>query len=372
MSQKKLDINPISQWSNFNGRPFMIAGPCSAESEEQMLTIAKGLKPLQIQLFRAGIWKPRTRPGAFEGHGEEALKWLMRVKEETGIPVATEVANGNHVEACLKHGVDVLWIGARSTVNPFTVQEIADALKGTDIPVLIKNPVNPDIDLWIGAIERIHHAGIHSIAALHRGFSSYEKTMYRNKPMWEIPVELKRRLPEIPIICDPSHICGVRDLIRQVSQQALDMNFEGLMIETHHDPEEAWSDKDQQVTPEALKQILQTLIVRVRQSQDVTIKATLEELRELIDKYDEDLIRVLKDRMDIVRQIGLFKKENNITILQPSRWDEIIATRQNWANSPYLSDDLIHHLFELIHKESILNQTRIMNDGTKTDDSEKN
>ncbi|HXH20040.1 MAG TPA: bifunctional 3-deoxy-7-phosphoheptulonate synthase/chorismate mutase type II [Chitinophagales bacterium] len=342
-------------------RPFLIAGPCSAETEEQVMETARSLKPLNIALFRSGIWKPRTRPGAFEGIGAVGLKWLQRVKHETGLRVAVEVAKTKHVELCLKHGIDVLWIGARSTVNPFTVQEIADALKGVDIPVMVKNPVNPDLNLWIGAMERIQNAGIKNVLAIHRGFSSIEKTKYRNQPMWEIPIELKGYYPGLPMICDPSHICGRRDLLQQVAQQAMDLNFDGLMIETHPHPDKAWSDREQQVTPEGLKMLLENLNIREKGVTTKKLKATLEELRELVDKHDDELIRALKERMDVIEQIGLFKKENNIAVLQPERWHEIAHTRTELAKELGLSDELILKIFQLIHQESIRQQTEILN-----------
>ncbi len=359
MHPSGLDIL-FSKKSGFR-RPLLIAGPCSAESEEQVLETAHALLNNGIALFRSGIWKPRTRPGAFEGVGTLGLKWLQQVKKETGLPVTVEVATARHVELCLKHEIDVLWIGARSTVNPFTVQEIADALLGVNIPVMIKNPVNPDLNLWIGAIERIGNAGVKKIVAIHRGFSSFEKNKYRNKPMWEIPIELKRLFPQLPIICDPSHISGNREWLPSVSQQAMDLNFDGLMIETHPNPERAMSDREQQLTPAALKMLVENLVIREISPDNLVLKATLEELREIVDRYDEELVRALKERLEVIHQIGIFKKENSISILQPERWNEIVNTRTEWARKFGISEELMLHIFQLIHQESIVKQTEILN-----------
>ncbi|GIV33523.1 MAG: cytochrome c4 [Chitinophagales bacterium] len=342
-------------------RPFLVCGPCSAESEHQVMQTAYALSGLPVTLFRAGIWKPRTRPGAFEGVGAVGLQWLQRVKQETGLRTTVEVARGQHVELCLRHQIDVLWIGARSTANPFTVQEIADALRGTDIPVMVKNPINPDLNLWLGAIERLENAGIQKLIAIHRGFSSAERGGYRNKPMWELPIELKRLRPDLPIICDPSHICGKRDLIPRIAQQAMDLNFDGLMLEVHPEPDKALSDPAQQLTPNALTQLLQALVVREKGATGSMLRATLRELREIVDKHDEELILALKERMKVIEQIGLFKKENNIAVLQPERWKDIVETRTAWARELGLSDELILKIFQLIHQESIRQQTRIMN-----------
>ncbi len=357
----RLTLDPLHQWPIGLGKPFIIAGPCSAESEDQVMKVASGLAPLNVQLFRSGIWKPRTRPGAFEGVGEIGLKWMQAVKSTYLIPVTVEVANAHHVEACLKHNIDVLWIGARTAANPFAVQEIADALQGINIPVMIKNPINPDLDLWIGAIERMNNAGLTRLLAVHRGFSAYENTKYRNKPNWEIPIELKRRYPEIPMICDPSHICGKTTLLQRVSQKALDLNFDGLMIETHTDPKQALSDAQQQITAEELGNLLQNLVLRESTTSNSTILSSLEELRNIIDEADETLLKLLSRRMDIVEKIGQFKKENNITILQPERWNEIVVTRTSSAKQKDLSEDLILKIFQLIHQESIRKQTHIMN-----------
>lgn len=355
------DILPLEDWLPNPKRPVLVAGPCSAESEQQVMEIARRLKPLNPSLYRAGIWKPRTRPGAFEGIGAVGLKWLQQVKQEYGIKTTVEVANTHHVELCLEHGIDVLWIGARSTVNPFTVQEIADSLQGVDIPVMVKNPVNPDLNLWIGAIERFYNAGINKLVAVHRGFSHYEKSRYRNKPMWEIPIELKRIMPNLPILCDPSHISGKRALLQEVSQKAYDLSFDGLMVECHIDPDKALSDNEQQIVPEDLATMLQSLIIRSKNTDDHLFNTSLEQLRAVIDKLDEELVRNLHDRMVEVEKIAQLKKEKNITILQPDRWNEIFLSRTEWAEENGLSKDFILRVFQLIHQESIREQTQIMN-----------
>ncbi len=359
---------PLSNWKIKTGFPFIIAGPCAAETHEQVWSVAEKIKPLGVHLFRSGIWKPRTRPDSFAGVGEIGLQWLSEIKKHFDLPVTVEVAGREHVELALKYGVDVLWIGARTTVNPFLVQEIADTLKGVDIPVMIKNPLHPDLDLWIGALERVSNAGVKNILAIHRGFYTAEKTKYRNKPSWEIPIELRRRLPELPIITDASHICGKRDLLQSVSQKALDLGFDGLMLETHINPDKAWSDAEQQVTPEGLQKILEQLIIRKPNSDNPLFKASLDDLRAIIDKIDEDLLAIIAERMQYIEKIGLFKKENNITIFQPERWNEIIETRSKSAGEKNLSPDIIVKIFELIHKESIRKQTEIMN--RKTTDSD--
>ncbi len=360
-----IDINPINQWLPSSKKPIIVSGPCSAESEEQMMATAKELATLgKVNVLRAGIWKPRTRPNSFEGVGAPGLAWLKKASEATGIPCATEVANAEHVEQCLKHGIDILWIGARTTVNPFSVQAIADALKGVDMPVMVKNPINPDLQLWIGAIERIHRAGIKSIAAIHRGFSSYEKTPFRNAPMWEIPIELKRLCPELDIICDPSHIAGVRELLAMVSQKALDLDMAGLMLESHIQPKVALSDAEQQVTPARLGTILNELTIREASAGTVEFKNQLEELRSTIDQLDEEIIEKLSSRMDIAEQIGQYKRENNVTILQVNRWDELMKKRINMGEAMGLTDDFMKKLLQLIHKESIRRQTTVMNETT--------
>lgn len=355
-----LSFEPLQNWLINSKRPILVSGPCSAESETQVLAVAEQLQALNIDLYRAGIWKPRTRPGAFEGIGAVGLPWLQQVKQQYGMKVTVEVANAQHVELCLEHGIDVLWIGARSTANPFTVQEIANALKGVDIPVMVKNPINPDLNLWVGAIERLYNAGIHKMIAIHRGFSSFDKVQYRNKPMWEIPIELKQLFPDLPLICDPSHITGKRDWLQEVSQKAYDLNFDGLMIESHIDPEKALSDNAQQITPAALTHLLDGLIVRNVASDDPLFNSTLEQMRAIIDKIDEDLIHALHERMKIVAQIGQLKQEQNITILQPERWREIFNTRTQMAKDNQLSDDLVLRIFQLIHQESIRKQTEVM------------
>lgn len=341
--------------------PLVIAGPCSAETEEQVLTTARQIASLgKVNIFRAGIWKPRTRPGQFEGIGSIGLEWMKKVKAETGLLTAVEVANVKHVYEALRMGIDFLWIGARTTVNPFSVQEIADALKGVNIPVLIKNPVNADIDLWIGAIERIQKAGIQKIGAIHRGFSSADKSQYRNKPMWELPIELKRRISDIPIICDPSHICGTRELIFDVSQMAIDLDYEGLMIETHCNPASALSDAKQQVTPEELGKIIQKLVVRLSTVEDKRFISTLQDLRDRIDELDTKLISLLAERMQISRMIGEYKRQNGVTILQNIRWNEIVEKRTKEGVEKQLTADFVVKIFENIHHESIHHQKMVM------------
>lgn len=340
----------------------MICGPCSAETEDQLMETARQLAELgKVDIFRAGIWKPRTRPDAFEGVGKEGLKWLRDVRRETGLPTATEVANANHVNEALKFGVDVLWIGARTSANPFAMQEIADALQGVETTVLIKNPVNPDLELWIGAIERINRAGINQIGAVHRGFSAYERTTYRNQPKWQLPIELRRALPEIPLICDPSHIGGARRFIYEISQKAMDLNYDGLMIESHCDPSKALSDKNQQLTPNDLRELLSRLILRQPVSNDSKFLDILGELRSQIDIYDDQLLDILEQRMGVAETIGSYKKENNITILQSSRWEEIIQKAIAKGDSKGLSEEFIQLLFRAVHQESINHQNKIMN-----------
>jgi len=359
-----LKIQPLSSWMTAKAQPLLIAGPCSAETEEQLVATAHLLAATgKVTALRAGIWKPRTRPGEFEGIGSIGLEWLKRAKAETGLPTAVEVATAKHVEEALKGGVDILWIGARSTANPFTVQEIADALKGVDIPVMIKNPVNPDLSLWIGALERVNNAGITKLAAIHRGFSSYEKTAFRNEPMWDLAINLKTHAPELPIICDPSHISGNRELIPYVSQKALDMDMQGLMIESHIDPSVAWTDAKQQVTPSALVELIDRLTLRKPDVVNSQVKDALADLRNGIDKIDDLVIAKLAERMKIVEQIGNYKKDNGITILQVNRWDEILQKRTNYGKALNLNPDFTEKLLELIHGESIRKQTEIMNKG---------
>lgn len=338
-------------------RPMVIAGPCSAETEEQVMNTAKDLAGRGVKIFRAGVWKPRTKPGGFEGKGVEALPWLKAVKQETGMLVATEVATAKHVYECLKAGIDVLWVGARTSANPFAVQEIADALKGVDIPVLVKNPVNPDLELWIGALERLNGAGITRLGAIHRGFSSYDKKLYRNQPQWHIPIELRRRISSLPIFCDPSHIGGKRELIAPLSQQAMDLGFDGLIIESHCCPDAAWSDASQQVTPDVLEYILNLLVIRdSHQSTE-----SLGELRRQIDECDTSLIEVLARRMRVSREIGTYKKEHKVTVLQRDRYDEIIAKRSAQGMQCGMSTEFMRRIFEAIHEESINQQMEILN-----------
>lgn len=339
--------------------PVVIAGPCSAETQEQVLSIAHSLKDTDVSYYRAGIWKPRTRPGMFEGVGALGLKWLERVKEETGLKIATEVANKDHIELALQHNVDMLWIGARSTVSPFIIQEIADALQGTDKIVLVKNPVNPDLALWIGALERLQRANIKKLGVIHRGFSTYEKTKYRNIPEWQLVIELQSRFPQLPIICDPSHITGKRELIFEVSQMALNLNFDGLMIETHSTPDEAWSDAAQQVTPESLVQIMQDLRIRRRTTDEEAFQSTLQQLRAQIDILDEQLLDILKKRMEASDHIGKLKREVNVAILQNKRWNEALERMLQTGKEKGLSDEFIEKLFKAIHQESINRQESV-------------
>ena len=352
----ELELEPLNLPSD-NERPFVIAGPCSAETEEQVITTARQLASKGCHMFRAGVWKPRTKPGGFEGNGEKALPWLKTVKEETGMLVATEVATPEHVELSLKYGVDILWIGARTTANPFAMQALADSLKGADVPVLVKNPVNPDLELWIGGMERINQAGIKKMAAIHRGFSSYDKKIYRNLPMWQIPMELHRRIPTLPIICDPSHIGGRRELIAPLCQQAMDLGFDGLLVESHCSPDEAWSDAKQQVTPEVLDYILSLLIVR---DEHVTTEGiTL--LRKQVDELDNELMNLLSKRMRVCREIGQYKKEHNMTVFQANRYSEILDKRGAQGALLGMSPEFIAQVFEHVHEESVRQQVEIIN-----------
>lgn len=352
----KLNIKPLGLPSK-QERPFVIAGPCSAESYEQVMETAMGLAEKGCRIFRAGVWKPRTKPGGFEGQGEKALPWLAEAKKQTGMLIATEVATAHHVDLCLKHGVDILWIGARTTANPFAMQMLADALKGCDIPVLIKNPVSPDFELWIGAVERIYQAGITRIGAIHRGFSSYDKHIYRNLPMWQIPIELRRRIPSLTIICDPSHIGGRPELIAPIAQQAMDMGFDGLIIESHCNPKEAWSDAKQQVTPQVLDDILASLIIR---DERVTTEG-ISTLRKQIDDIDRSLIELLAKRMRVTREIGQYKKEHNMTVYQSKRYGEILEDRIGQGNVCGLCPEMIKQIFECVHQESVKQQIEIIN-----------
>ena len=341
--------------------PLVIAGPCSAETEDQVLKIAHELKNSDVSIFRAGIWKPRTRPGGFEGVGEIGLKWLQKAKAETGLLMATEVATAAHVKLALEHDIDVLWIGARTTVNPFAVQEIADALQGTDKIVLLKNPVNPDLSLWIGGLERLYNANIKKLGVIHRGFSTYEKTKYRNNPEWQIAIDLQNRFPDLPLICDPSHITGKRDMIQEVSQQALDLNYDGLIIETHIDPDNAWSDAAQQVTPAALKQMFINLRVRKVTDDESEYNQKMAKLRMQIDEFDGKLLEILGNRMKVADKIGLLKKEKNVAILQNQRWNEILGKMILEGEEKGLSNEFVMQLFKAIHQESISHQEKVIN-----------
>lgn len=352
----ELELEPLRLPSD-NERPFVIAGPCSAETEEQVMETARLLAMKGCRMFRAGVWKPRTKPGGFEGNGEKALPWLVRVKQETGMLVATEVATPEHIELALKYGIDILWVGARTSANPFAMQAMADALKGVDIPVFVKNPVNPDLELWIGAMERINQAGIKRMAAVHRGFSSYDKKIYRNLPMWQIPIELHRRIPELPMICDPSHIGGRRELIAPLCQQALDLGFDGLLIESHCDPDKAWSDAKQQVTPDVLDYILSLLVVRSETNTTEGIAV----LRKQIDEIDNQLMELLAKRMRVCREIGQYKKEHNMTVLQSARYSEILDKRGAQGSLCGMSPEFATNVFELIHGESVRQQMEIIN-----------
>lgn len=352
-----LKLEPLRLPSDNNERPIVIAGPCSAESEEQVMTTAKQLADKGCRMFRAGVWKPRTKPGGFEGQGEAALPWLQNVKKTTGMLVATEVATPEHVELALKYGIDILWVGARTSANPFAMQALADSLKGVDVPVLVKNPVNPDLELWIGALERINQAGITRLAAIHRGFSSYDKKIYRNLPMWQIPIELRRRYPSLPILCDPSHIGGTRELIAPLCQQAMDLGFDGLIVESHCSPDNAWSDAKQQVAPDVLDYILSLLVIR---DEKVTTEG-IHALRKQIDELDNQLIELLAKRMRVCREIGQYKKEHNMTVLQTSRYNEILDKRGAQGVLCGMSSEFIRSVFEEVHEESVRQQIEIIN-----------
>lgn len=346
-----------------NNEPIIVSGPCSAETEEQVLeTSIRLAKTGKVDILRAGIWKPRTKPGNFEGIGAEGLTWLQKAKEVTGLPFTTEVANASHVEEALKHGTDMLWLGARTTVNPFSVQEIADALKGVDIPVWIKNPINPDLNLWIGAIQRIQKAGITQVGVIHRGFSNFGNTKYRNAPMWHIPIELRRTMPEIPIICDPSHICGRRDTLGDVSQKAADLGFDGLMLESHINPDEAWSDAKQQITPEQLGELIGKIVWRHKTSDKEEFITALAKERERINQIDDEIFSLLSNRMKVAENIGRYKKENEITILQSNRWNEILESGIAKGKQLGLSKKFVLKVLDAIHIESINHQDKVMNE----------
>ena len=359
----ELDIRPIKDWLPHLDNPLLISGPCSLETEEQTLDTARQLaKDKRVFVFRGGVWKPRTRPGSFEGVGSVGLKWLQQVKKETGLPVGTEVANAQHTEEALKAGLDVLWIGARSTASPFVVQEIADVVKGTDAVVMVKNPVNPDVQLWLGAFERLNRAGIKNLVGIHRGFTPFKETKYRNYPNWKTFIELRRLMPNLPVICDPSHIAGKREYLHEVSQKAFDMGMEGLMLESHRDPSCALSDKDQQVTPAELGKLLDKLIIRQSTSSNKQFENQLELLRNRIDALDSELMEVLSSRMEIAREIGRYKKENNVTALQINRWTELMNNRIALGEKVNLNKTFVQILFQLIHEDSVRMQTEIMDE----------
>ncbi|MBK9212814.1 MAG: bifunctional 3-deoxy-7-phosphoheptulonate synthase/chorismate mutase type II [Saprospiraceae bacterium] len=355
----------IDQLFSKSKRPFLISGPCSAETEIQVLETCSRLKNTgKVDMFRAGIWKPRTRPGSFEGVGEIGLNWLVEARKANNIPICVEVAKASHIESCLKLGVDVLWVGARTTANPFSVQEIADALKGVNIPVMVKNPTNPDLELWIGAIERLREAGLSQIAAIHRGFSFSGEKTFRNRPQWSIAIDLKTRMPEMPMINDPSHICGRRDLLFSVAQKAMDLNFDGLMIEAHVTPEQAWSDAAQQVTPEIYAELVGNLVLRTEVPERLESISVLEKMRKNLDLIDDEMMNLLSSRMTISREIGKYKKMNNITILQSNRWRKTLERYVSKASNHQLSEDFIARFIKAIHDESIEQQNKVLNSQT--------
>ncbi len=359
---EKLSVNIFADWGFPIKNAFYIAGPCSAESEEQLMEIAQSLKNLDVNVMRAGIWKPRTRPGSFEGVGAKGLKWLKAAGKAANLAVTTEVATPEHVEACLRHEIDILWIGARTTSNPFAVQAIADVLQGVDVPVLVKNPINPDIELWHGAIERLEHAGLKKLGTIHRGFSTYEKTAFRNQPIWRIPIEMKRRNPNIPMICDPSHICGNTELLLSVSQNAMDLLFDGLMVEVHNNPPAALSDSKQQVTPEEYGNLIGRLKIKSVSSESPDYLEHINGLRHTIDKIDHEILDLMGKRMENSKRIALHKMKNNISIFQPSRWDEIIKTRIREGRDKRLSEEFVTKLYQFIHEESIRVQEQVLSD----------
>jgi len=355
------DINPIKTWLPHIDNPLLISGPCSLETEQQTLETAKLLaKDHRVFIFRGGIWKPRTRPGSFEGVGSVGLRWLQKVKKETGLVVSTEVANAQHTEKAVKAGIDVLWIGARSTASPFVVQEIADVIKGSNAVVMIKNPVNPDVQLWIGAVERIYRAGIKNIVAIHRGFTPFRDTKYRNYPNWQTVIELRRLIPNLPIICDPSHIAGKREYLYEISQKAFDMGMEGLMIESHYNPAVALSDAAQQLTPADLSKLLDKLVIRYQRANNPEFENRLEMLRNRIDELDSELLEILASRVEIVKQIGKYKKEHNVTALQINRWSQLMDSRIKLGQKLDLNETLVKTFFQMIHEDSVRMQTEIM------------
>ena len=355
-----IELLPMARWSGLDRTPLVIAGPCAAESEDQVLETARRMAKARVHYLRAGIWKARTRPNSFEGIGEPALPWLRRAGVEFNLKTATEVAQPAHIELALKHGIDLLWIGARTTVNPFSVQELANALRGTDVPVLIKNPTSPDPALWMGAIERVHGAGVRALGVIHRGFTTSRKSSYRNEPMWNIVIELRRMMPKMPIITDPSHITGRRDLIQDISQQAMNFGIDGLMIETHPTPDQAWSDAAQQIMPERLAEILGQLHVRRSGSDDASANRSLAELREEIDQIDRDLLGLLSERLNVVKRIGEWKRSKNVTSFQVARWNTLLEDRMRLSNMLELDEEYVKAIYEVIHLEAVREQNRIM------------
>lgn len=357
-----LAVTPLDSWIKTDGKPLIIAGPCSAETEEQLVETARQLAQLgSVHVIRAGVWKPRTRPGSFEGMGEAALPWIQRAKAETGLPFAVEVATPQHIELALKYGVDVLWVGARTTVNPFNVQEIADALKGVDVPVLIKNPVNPDLALWVGAFERIAGAGITKLGAIHRGFSTGEASKYRNIPMWQMAIELRTMFPQLPIIGDPSHMAGKRAYLSELAQMAMDLKYDGLIVESHIDPDKAWSDAAQQLTPAAFGELLDHLQIRQLASSDLEFKGAVEQFRNNIDSVDRQIVEMLAARMSLVEKLAEYKRDNNVSLFQPDRWKEILDSRKQLGTKLNLYPELVEEIYKIIHMESIRKQTEVMN-----------
>lgn len=359
--ERRLNLVPVGQWGLFpEGQPLVVAGPCSAESEIQVMETARQIKACGVEVFRAGIWKPRTHPNNFEGVGSQGLKWMQRVKSELGMRICTEVASERHVFDCLKFGVDMVWLGARTTANPFLVQEIAEALRDIDIPVLVKNPVNPDLDLWVGALERLNQCGVRKLGVIHRGFSSFEKIRYRNNPEWQLAIELRSLYPDMPFFCDPSHMAGCRDYIREISQRALDLGLDGLMIESHCDPTCALSDAAQQLTPPELRELLKSLVVRKNDSDSPEYRENIDQLRAKIDVIDENILYILGSRMRISRQIGEYKKRNNIAILQTSRWDSLLSEVIAKGAQQGLSEKFVTDLFNAIHEESVQVQNEVI------------
>ncbi|QKZ15578.1 chorismate mutase [Spirosoma sp. KUDC1026] len=358
----ELTVEPLGSWIDTNGKPLIIAGPCSAETEDQLVETARQLKELNaVHVIRAGVWKPRTRPGSFEGMGEAALPWIQRAKAETGLPFAVEVATPEHIELALKYGVDILWVGARTTVNPFNVQEIADALRGVDVPVLVKNPVNPDLALWVGAFERLAGAGITKLGAIHRGFATGEATKYRNVPMWQMAIELKSIFPQLPIIGDPSHMAGKRAYLNELAQMAMDLNYDGLIVESHIDPDKAWSDAAQQLTPAAFGEMLDHLQIRQVESQNLEFQSVMEQSRRNIDNVDRQIVEMLAARMALVERLAEYKRDNNVTLFQPDRWKEILQSRADLGKKLNLYPEVVEEIYKIIHMESIRKQTEIMN-----------